>query len=110
MSPGVERRDSLLRREPPRDSLLERKGDEHSAQALARRGFGALMGVRDAFIVKGGTALDGLLDGVAILADSWWTANRARRTLKVVWDEGATASQSRPLSFEPEPAEFISAG
>jgi len=28
----------------------ERKGAEHSAQALAGRGFGALMGVRDAFI------------------------------------------------------------
>ncbi|MEO8204432.1 MAG: efflux RND transporter permease subunit, partial [Betaproteobacteria bacterium] len=28
----------------------ERKGPEHSAQALARRAFGALMGVRDAFI------------------------------------------------------------
>ncbi len=28
----------------------ERKGEEHSAQALAGRGFGALMGVRDAFI------------------------------------------------------------
>ena len=28
----------------------ERPGPEHSAQALARRGFGALMGVRDAFI------------------------------------------------------------
>jgi multidrug efflux pump len=28
----------------------ERKGKEHSAQALAARGFGALMGVRDAFI------------------------------------------------------------
>jgi multidrug efflux pump len=28
----------------------ERKGDAHSAQALAKRAFGALMGVRDAFI------------------------------------------------------------
>ena len=28
----------------------ERKGKEHSAEALAARGFGALMGVRDAFI------------------------------------------------------------
>ncbi|MBI5924885.1 MAG: efflux RND transporter permease subunit [Aquabacterium sp.] len=28
----------------------QRKGDEHSSQALAKRAFGALMGVRDAFI------------------------------------------------------------
>jgi isoquinoline 1-oxidoreductase beta subunit len=54
----------------------------------------ALKGVKGAMIVRGGTALEGLLDGVAILADSWWTANRARQTLKVVWDEGATAALS----------------
>ncbi|WP_306343171.1 efflux RND transporter permease subunit, partial [Escherichia coli] len=28
----------------------QRKGEAHSAQALAKRAFGALMGVRDAFI------------------------------------------------------------
>ena len=54
----------------------------------------ALKGVRKAFIVKGGTALEGLLDGVAIVADSWWRANKAREVLKVVWDEGPTAAQS----------------
>jgi isoquinoline 1-oxidoreductase beta subunit len=54
----------------------------------------ALPGVQDAFIVKGGTALDGLLDGVAIVSKSWWTADKARKSLKVVWDEGPTASQS----------------
>jgi isoquinoline 1-oxidoreductase beta subunit len=54
----------------------------------------ALKGVRGVLIVRGGPALEGLLDGVAILADSWWTANRARQTLKVVWDEGATATVS----------------
>ena len=54
----------------------------------------ALKGVRGVLIVRGGPALEGLLDGVAILADSWWIANRARQTLKVVWDEGATATVS----------------
>ena len=34
----------------PLKDWSERKGPEHSAQALAGRGFGALMGVRDAFI------------------------------------------------------------
>ena len=54
----------------------------------------AIKGVRGAFIIKGGDDLKGLLDGVAIVADSWWTANKARKVLKVVWDEGPTASQS----------------
>ena len=54
----------------------------------------AIKGVKQAFIVKGGEDLSGLLDGVAILADSWWRANKARGSLKVVWNEGPTAGQS----------------
>ncbi len=53
----------------------------------------ALPGVRYAFAVDGGTALSGLLGGVAIVADTWWAAHSARQQLKVTWNEGPAAAQ-----------------
>jgi isoquinoline 1-oxidoreductase subunit beta len=64
-----------------------------------------LPGVRHAFIVpapaapapgagRGGGPPAGPASGVAIVADSWWLAQNARRQLKVTWDEGPVASQS----------------
>ena len=55
-----------------------------------------LPGVKHAFIVDAvaGRGNNFLASGVAIVADGWWLANNARRTLKVTWDEGPVATQS----------------
>src|SRR6266508_4284870 len=53
-------------------------------------------GVKHAFVVDAGAgvALNGLLSGVAIVADTWWAAQSARAKLRVTWTEGPTAEQS----------------
>jgi len=56
----------------------------------------AIKGVIDIYVVpgKGNPAVTGLSAGVAIIADSWWTANRARDALAIVWDDGAMGAAS----------------
>lgn len=53
-----------------------------------------LPGVRQAFTLEGGPNLAGLLPGVAILADTWWHAQQARRQLRVEWASHPTSGQS----------------
>jgi isoquinoline 1-oxidoreductase beta subunit len=54
----------------------------------------SLPGVRNAFVISGGSDLKGLLPGIAIVADSTWAAFSARKQLEVVWDDGQAAAQS----------------
>ena len=66
----------------------------------------AVPGVVDAFIVRQvGSDLMGLLDGVAVVADDWWTAKEARKKLNVVWDEGPTSTQST-TDYDRQAADF----
>jgi isoquinoline 1-oxidoreductase beta subunit len=53
----------------------------------------AMPGIKHAFIVPD-TNGGGSMSGVAIVADSWWYAENARKKLQVVWDNGLTANDS----------------
>lgn len=60
-----------------------------------------LPGVKHAFVadgtVKVGPVIEGdpgLEPGVAIVAETWWAAQSARKKLNVKWDEGPAAQQS----------------
>jgi isoquinoline 1-oxidoreductase beta subunit len=62
-------------------------------------------GVKHAFVVDGGQQLQGLLGGVAIVADSWWAARSARSKLNVTWDEHPT-SQQNSKGFDAQSADL----
>lgn len=61
-----------------------------------------LTGVKHAFVVDTGfepkdpvlPGDPGLENGIAIVADTWWAAQSARKKLQVTWDEGPLASHS----------------
>ncbi len=72
-----------------------------------------LSGVRKVLIIEGALANDpvagwepGMEPGVAILADSWWQAQSARKSLKVDWDYGRGASQNSD-DFAKRAAELL---
>ncbi len=60
-----------------------------------------LPGIKDAFVIDRPDVTDivlpgepGLENGIAILADTWWHAQSARKQLKVTWNEGPRAQYS----------------
>jgi isoquinoline 1-oxidoreductase beta subunit len=54
----------------------------------------SVKGVHKVFTVAGGDVIDELLPGVAVVADSWWTARQARDLLAVQWEDHPTSAQS----------------
>jgi isoquinoline 1-oxidoreductase beta subunit len=58
--------------------------DAPAPAAAGQRGGGPAVGV----------SATTLTSGVAIVSDSWWMANNARKSLKIVWDNGPVAVES----------------
>ena len=54
----------------------------------------AMLGVTDAFVLDGNGNAGELLPGVAIIADNTWSAIKAKRALRVEWDEGDASKDS----------------
>ncbi|WP_068876236.1 MULTISPECIES: xanthine dehydrogenase family protein molybdopterin-binding subunit [unclassified Phenylobacterium] len=85
-----------------------------SADLEAAKG---VKGVRKAFVVEGdpnamspgpGNIGQGLMPGVAVVADSWWAARKGRDKLNVKWNDHPTSKQSSKLFAEQ--AKAIAAG
>ncbi len=68
----------------------------------------AIPGVTHAFPIEGGTLANanGLLSGVAIVANKWWTAQSARKQLKVNWVEGPGATETSE-GYEKAAADLV---
>jgi isoquinoline 1-oxidoreductase beta subunit len=75
----------------------------------------ALPGVRHVLTIDGGITPaaytpwePGMEPGIAIVADTWWQAQQARKQLKVDWDLGPAATQSSD-GFAAKAAELLKA-
>ncbi|WP_338241346.1 xanthine dehydrogenase family protein molybdopterin-binding subunit [Aurantiacibacter hainanensis] len=51
-------------------------------------------GVIDAFTIEGNGNAAELVDGIAVIADNWWLANKARASLAPQWDNGEWETHS----------------
>lgn len=67
----------------------------------------ALPGIRHVVTIKGDGQPESLVDGVAILSESWWTADKARETLAVEWDISAQQGFGTE-SYDKQAAERLS--
>jgi len=75
----------------------------------------ALPGVRHVLVIEGSITPaaytpwePGMEPGIAIVADTWWQAQTARKQLKIDWDLGPAAAQSSEL-FEKRAADLLAA-
>ena len=75
----------------------------------------ALPGVRHVLVIDGGITPaaytpwePGMEPGIAIVADTWWQAQQARKQLKVDWDLGPAATQSTEV-FKKRAEELLKA-
>ncbi len=59
-----------------------------------------LPGVVDAFILEGNGKVSELMPGVAIVADTTWSALAAKKKLEVTWDESSAAKDSWSAAVE----------
>ncbi|MFK7846707.1 MAG: molybdopterin cofactor-binding domain-containing protein [Rhodothermales bacterium] len=68
-------------------------------------------GVTHAFIVEGGDDPMTLLPGVAIVAETWWEAQSARRRLRVEWEtdhnDSSADYEQRARALQQEPGETL---
>jgi isoquinoline 1-oxidoreductase beta subunit len=55
----------------------------------------SMPGVTHAFVVEGTDNLSGLMPGVAIVAQTWWEAQSARKQLRVDWETGHSDSTAQ---------------